>query len=402
MTHDSGSVSVARPDARTRHRPWLTLPRRTLARLGISSDLARFALLLFAATRLTFIALTFLAMWFLRPIGPRPSSFVDAWARFDATYYARLAGDGYQASLPWRTAFFPLQPLATHIFLPLVGGNVYLAGIVVANLSFIAALLGLAALVSEDDDAAVARRAMLYLSLFPTAFFLFAGYAESLFLALAIWCVVALRRGAWWQAGVLGMLAALTRQMGVFLLLPFAYEYLARVHWRPRAIKLDALWALLIPVGVLLFMGLLALSVGDPLAFVHAEHYWHHTLEPPWLTLWWALQALSHQADTITLLRSLVDFAAVLLFAGLIVYGIRHLRTGDTLYSAAVWLLAVCFPTLGWTLQSDARYMLAAFPCFVLLAREGRRPWLNVLILGFSGLALLVMTQYFVRGAVIL
>ncbi|HEV7126068.1 MAG TPA: mannosyltransferase family protein [Ktedonobacterales bacterium] len=373
-----------------------------LERLGVSWDLARFALLLFTATRLAFVAITLLATRFLRPIGPRATSFVDAWARFDATYYARLARDGYQPTVLWRTAFFPLQPLATRIVLPLAGGNIYLAGIVVANLSYFAALLGLAALVSHEHDAAVARRAMLYLSLFPTAFFLFAGYAESLFLALAIWCFVALRRGGWWQAAVLGMLAALTRQMGCFLVLPFAYEYLARIHWRPRALRVDALWVLLIPTGILLFMGWLAITVGDPLAFVHAEHYWQHTFEPPWLTLWWALRALPHAPDTIILLKSLVDLGAVVLFAGLIVLGIRRMRPGDTLFCAAVWLLAVCYPTLGWTLQSDARYMLAAFPCFVLLAREGRRPWLNVLILGFSGLALLVMTQYFVRGAVIL
>ena len=66
---------------------------------------------------------------------------------------------------------------------------------------------------------------MLYLTLFPSAFFLFAGYTEALFLALAIWCVVVARRGGWWQAGVLGLLASLTRQVGLLLIIPYLYEY---------------------------------------------------------------------------------------------------------------------------------------------------------------------------------
>ena len=59
----------------------------------------------------------------------------------------------------------------------------------------LAALLGIAALAHRDYDAGTARRAVLYLTLFPTAFFTFAGYAESLFLALAVWCFVVVRHG---------------------------------------------------------------------------------------------------------------------------------------------------------------------------------------------------------------
>ncbi len=376
--------------------------RGLLKRLGLTPALVRYALLVFAVSRAAFIVVTLLAIRFLRPVGGVRASFLTAWARYDATYYARLARDGYQADVFYRAAFFPLQPLLTHLTMPVTGGNSYVAGIVVANVSFLAALLGLAALAARDLDAGAARRAMLYLTLFPSALFLFAGYAESLFLALALWCVVALRRGGWWQAGVLGLLATLTRQMGVFLVLPFLWEYASRAGWSWRRLRADVLWILLIPAGVLLFMGWLWHSVGDPLAFVHAEHGWHTLIAPPWTTLAMAVQALPHQPDAIFLFRALVDLAAVLFIAGVIVVGARRLPPGDTAYCAAVWVLALVYPANNWPLQSDARYMLAAFPCFLMLAMAGRRRWVHLLLAGSFGVLLLLMTQYFVRGGLIL
>ncbi len=381
--------------------------RRVIDTLELSPALVRYALAVFVVSRVGFVAITYLALRFLRHINVPPSAhpFIAAWARWDANFYAFLAADGYQPTLLNRAAFFPLQPLVTRLFMPLVGGDPYVAGIVASNLCYFIALLGIASLARHDADEGSARRAMLYLTVFPTAFFLFAGYAESLFLALAIWCVVAVRRHWWWQAGVLGLLASMTRQIGLFLVLPFVYEYLASIGWRLRALRPAVLWVLAIPSGLLLFMGWLWLSVGDPLAFIHAEGHWNHTAMPPWTTFWLALQALTAPGiDGVFRYRALTDLAAVVLIAVLITIGVglRRLRLGDALFCAAVWLLVIWYPTLGWPLQSDARYMLAAFPCFVLLAREGRRPWLHAAILVTFTLGLLVMTQYFVRGAVII
>ena len=59
---------------------------------------------------------------------------------------------------------------------------------------------------------------------FPVSFVLFAPYTESLWLlfaALSFWYV---RKERLWHAGLCGALAVLTRQQGVFLILPLAYE----------------------------------------------------------------------------------------------------------------------------------------------------------------------------------
>jgi hypothetical protein len=233
---------------------------------------------------------------------------------------------------------------------------------VVSNVCYLIALFGLAALALHDADAGTARRALLYLTLFPSALFLFAGYVESLFLALAIWCIVALRRRPWLFAGFLGLLASLTRQMGLFLVLPFIWEYGSSIGWRLRRLRPDALAVLLIPTGLLIFMAWLWRTLGDPLAFVHAERHWNHHFALPWQTLITALQRLPALPDPIFRFAGTVDLFAIVLVAVLIVIGARRMLAGDTAYTAAIWLLVVCYPTASWPLQSDARYMLLAFP----------------------------------------
>lgn len=392
---------LAPPRVGMREKASARLHARVLDMLRISPSLLRFVLLVWGLSRLGFILLTAVALALFRHVRVT-NSFLVAWSRFDATAYARISRNGYTPAAPADFAFFPLQPLLTRALTPLALGNSDAAGIIVSNGACLVALLGLASLATFVFDEATARRATLYLALFPTALFLFAGYADALFLALAIWCVVALHRHAWWQAGLLGLLAATTRQMGVFLVLPFVWEYGKAVGWRLRNLRTGAFAVLLIPGGLLLFMAWLWHAVGDPLAFLHAESHWSHHATPPWQTIASALHLLPHQPDAIFAFRGVVDLAAILLFAGLIIVGIRFLPLGETLFSAAVWLLAVCYPSEPWPLQSDARYMLLIFPAFLTLAHMGRNRWLNAVIVAAFAIVLVLLAQYFVRGALIL
>lgn len=91
----------------------------------------------------------------------------------------------------------------------------------------------------------------------------------------------------------------------------------------------------------------------------------------------------------------------MLVILGALIWGFRRMRMGDWLYALAILVIALSYPSPVWVLLSNARLMLAAFPCFLFLAREGRRPWVNVLILGTFTLLLLLLAQYYLRGKVI-
>jgi hypothetical protein len=62
-------------------------------------------------------------------------------------------------------------------------------------------------LIARDFEPVVARRTVLLISIFPSAFFLFAPFTEALFLALAVWCIAMARERRWLLAGALGFLA---------------------------------------------------------------------------------------------------------------------------------------------------------------------------------------------------
>jgi hypothetical protein len=116
------------------------------------------------------------------------------------------------------TQFHPLLPVAAKPFFwsPALG---LLLVASLASLAFVIVFYRLAAL--DIPNAETASRLMLA---FPVSFVLFAPYTESLWLlfaALSFWYV---RKERLWLAGASGALAVLTRQQGVFLVLPLAYE----------------------------------------------------------------------------------------------------------------------------------------------------------------------------------
>ena len=66
-----------------------------------------------------------------------------------------------------------------------------------SGVAYVGAMVGLYRLVARDLDPATARRTMVLISIFPSAFFLFAPFTEALFLALAVWTLVAARERRW-------------------------------------------------------------------------------------------------------------------------------------------------------------------------------------------------------------
>jgi hypothetical protein len=159
---------------------------------------------------------------------PKLDQHLLAW---DGDWYDAIADQGYGKLPAEAVRFFPLFPLLGRVLGWGLGGNQGLALIVIAN---VAALVGGMLLyrlaLEETGDEALARRAAWFFALFPGAFVLVWGYAEGLMLVALIGAFLALRRQAWWWVGVLGVVAGLSRPLGLFLVLPVAWE--ASRDWR--------------------------------------------------------------------------------------------------------------------------------------------------------------------------
>src|SRR5690349_8478551 len=224
---------------------------------------------LFLGTRLLLVIGTYLSfILFPVPAHVYPEKPVDmmglllSWQHWDANDYIQIAQSGYQNVL--QTAFFPLFSMLTKGVAFLFLNQAYtLAAMLVSNLALFGALYVLYQIAADALGDAVGRRTMLYLCIFPTAFFFFTAYNESLFLFLTASSFLALRRQRWWLAGILGLFAAVTRSAGLFLIFPYLYElWISResittsdqsASHRLMPLLPRALPVILIPLGTLIY-----------------------------------------------------------------------------------------------------------------------------------------------------
>jgi hypothetical protein len=381
-----------------------------------------FVLLVFGASRLLYLAAgSFFAG--VVPVSPFqnvtmdvPFGSMNLWSHWDGEHYVALAAGGYLQPPEFVSpAFFPLYPLLMRSFAELFGGPVTWGA-----LSVWGPLISLAALpfafffvyriAEEHWDAGVARGAVLALAFFPTTFFLNAAYTESLFLALSAGSLWAARvRRDLLLACVLAGLATATRNVGVFLLVPLAYEWFKN----REAYRWRGLYLALAPSGLVLYAAYLWARFGDPLLFYTDQQKWGREPAGPLATVakaWstaaegagrlldpglWSDPSLAGLADHLAGAANLYNllffiFAVVVLLAGL-----RDLPPDLALYAFLLVLPAALFGTPQQPLMGAPRYVLVAFPLFLVLGllHKNRPVFATYLVLG--GLVSLVFCALF-------
>lgn len=349
-------------------------------------------------TRAALVALTALVPSLLLADGGASERLdpLHRWVTQDGTHFAYIAAHGYYPII--RAMMWPLYPALEHVLGPVFGGDYGLAGLVIANASCLGALVALRRLAERELGPDAARRATLYLAIFPTAFYLAAPYSESLFLWMAIASFGAMRARRWWLAGALGCLATLTRSAGVLLAIPFAIEFFQA--WRTGKSRLwQGSAVVLIPAAVGMYSGWLWRQFGDPLAWLHAATYWRHTFRWPWQTLLDGIAGLGQvgAAHGAAGVHFLLNFGASLAFLALAVLVLRALPLSYGLYTLGVVLYMLCLGEAGAlsAAAGDGRYVLMAFPAFMLLGRWGRHRRVHEALLVLMTSLLALLTAHF-------
>ncbi len=362
---------------------------------------------IYLAIHLAFLILTYLATLFSLPnFSPKAlplSSLWHSWYRWDSGHFTHIATYGYDAA--WRTAFFPLFPLLER-GLAFLTHDPFVAGLIVANLAGLVMLVVLFRLVQEDFDSEQAYRTVLYLSVFPTAFFFAAAYNESLFLCLALLSFYHMRHGHWWLAGMFGFLASLTRSVGLLLLVPFFYEYLRQHDFKLRTIRFDIISSISIPAGLGIFTLYCYFQFHDLLAFSHSQAVWYRELHGPWHGLIGSFMAIiRHAILSFDSMHNVIDLSAGLLMLILVVlcfvgpWKFSRDRWAYGLYATITYLFSLLFPLAGgFPLASVSRFMLEIFPAFIVLAAIGKKQQFNLYYLTLSGAMLSFMLLQFLTG----
>ena len=407
------------------------------------------AILPYLATRFGLVLVGLLADFYLLPllkhnsVLPSPAAntqFPDLlwlmWQRFDSGFYLNLAKTGYWPASTLHTysnwAFFPLYPLLLFLFAHLFGGSdvaFSLAGLLVSNVAALLAVCYFYRLVQREFGANTASLSVIYLALFPTAFFLSAVYTESLFLACSVACIYYAREHHWWLAGLCGGLASLARAQGVLLFLPVVWEYwqVMSAHYAPLTSTANdhfqervrawltsrlrgpllaarelrnwvSLFALgLIPAGLLAFLAYGKMKTGHFLATFHNQQWgWGRSFENPWQLL---STSLTHpeRANPMDWNFWILNMCVVLLFLALTVWAFRKLPMIYALFT----LVMVLFPLSSSRLNSSSRYYLVVFPVFILLAlwsKNAEHANRRLLIMILFAMLQAVLMVFFVLG----
>jgi hypothetical protein len=320
------------------------------------------------------------------------------WERWDACWYAKIATHGYEPG-ERAVAFFPLFPATERIVGAISGLPVPVAGMVVAGVAFVGAIVGLVRLVASSHGLTIGRRSALMLSVFPAAFFLFAPFTEALFLAGAVWSLVFARDRRWLLAAACATVGALTRAQGVFLAIPIAWEAFTALRasglrsGRDYLHVSSSLVAVVAPLVVFVGYGWVALMITGETPY-DAQSLWGGTdFHPPWAVVGASLGWIVERGDGM----QAINLVALLGAAALLAVGARRMPLTYSLYA---WppLLLIATRIQPTPLTSTTRYVLVLFPVFVVAAMLADRPWLRRAWLTISLIFLGTLATMFLQG----
>ena len=298
--------------------------------------------------------------------------WLEIWNRWDAINYQKLAQFGYSATgeLQPLLVFYPLYPWTVRLF-ALFTRDYVLSAFIVSTMASLVTAIVLLRLVEIDYSKELAQRAVWFLFIFPTSYFLHIGYTESLFLMLALGCVYAARKQRWLVAAVFGALACLTRAnglvLGPVLVMEAAHQYWTTRRWQWQ-------W-LCIPLVALGFGGYLLLNhhvTGDAFAFTHLmQQFFSKSLSSPLTGIDNAIGSLSRAPSEAEMIGTQEVLFIALGLVCTVVSWIK-LRPAYSVWMTGNWLL---FVSVSFVL-SVPRYTLMMFPIYILFSMlAARRVW---------------------------
>ncbi|MBD2251419.1 mannosyltransferase family protein [Nostoc parmelioides] len=200
----------------------------------------------------------------------------DAW---DSVHYRAIATTGYEFvddGKQHNLAFFPLFPLCIRLLMNL-GLSFEVAGLLINNVTFLAALYILYFWLKNSYGISIARWATAVVSFYPSAMFTGVIYTEGLYLFLSTAALQAFDQKQYGWTSFWGALATATRPTGMAMI-----PALAIAAWKERRPPIAYIAGLATATGVMVFSLYCAVSFHNPLAFIAAQRGWRPSLGFDW------------------------------------------------------------------------------------------------------------------------
>ncbi|MBB2941526.1 hypothetical protein FB565_001230 [Actinoplanes lutulentus] len=301
----------------------------------------------------------------------------DLLLAWDAKWYAGIAEHGYDTVISFtdkgvpemsNLAFFPLYPglsAAVAFVLPVSVGTALL---LVSWATGLAAAATLYALGSYLRDRMTGILLAGLWSVVPHGIVLSMGYSEPLFTALAAGSLLAALRKNWLTAGVLCLLAGLTRPTGAAVIAAVVLTALVAVVRNPREWRA---WVagLIAPLGLVGYMAWVGIRLGRADGYFYVQNEtWKMGFDGGGYTL----STFSNMLLDNRISLELTEVSLVLLLAlGLFVVALgERLPWPLLVYAGVVVFIAV---TGDWFYWAKARMLIPAFPLLLPVVYAMRR-----------------------------
>lgn len=378
----------------------------------------RDSLLIFTAGRLFYSLIGFLVWWtkyrpayadrYYYEITPLLNGWGGAllgvWQRWDGIHYQRIALSGYAD--PQLSLFYPLYPVASRWLAELTHLNLLAAFLLVSNLAFLLSMVLVHKIVSQYYSVQVARGTIAALVLFPSSFYFYAIFPQSLllfFILLSYYCV---RRGWWVAAAVSGFFAGLTHSTAIALTflvgveaIQFLWPQVIALRERRFVFRWKYVIVLLAPITNVLGIGVFMLwrnLAGFPSYVELQSTAYAKALSLPWDGVEAIIQSMISPSNQANPIMAWTNTAVLLLIAILLIWSFRRIPWSWWVMQLGFLIFITTNHNAGNPLISFFRYCLIVFPLFVEISLLGQRPGWRLLKFGLGlFLAILFSAMFF-------
>jgi Gpi18-like mannosyltransferase len=300
-------------------------------------------------------------------------NFLRSALRWDSVCYLTIAERGYTAQ-PGLTGWPPVYPILIRTF-AFVFQPPILAALIVSSLATWLALMLLYILIADNHNEVTAKNTLLLYVVFPSSFFLVSGYSEATYFVFVVACLLLAQRKQWAWAGIMGALAALTRNLGIFLSIALLWEGFLQFREKGSGKYTDLIKPFLVASMPVLGFGVFALYIHEVLKmgwpWQILSYYWGEYLGFPWQGIIGnakRLSMVSTSADLYWLPTNLVDLIFAITIPITLAFHRHSIRASHMVYAWAVLLVSLIKLEPGDTLWAFSRYAITIFPFFVAVS----------------------------------
>lgn len=318
----------------------------------------------------------------------------DSLIRWDAHHYLYISQFGYTNTGDESNyiVFQPLYPFVTHLVNFVINSFLF-SSLIVSNISFVLFCLFLYKLLRLDFNKNESLHTIVLLSIFPTAYFFSYPYSESLFLLFAILAIYLSREKNWFKSGVFTGLAILTRHFGIFLIPTLLLEII--IADKKNIFKSIVYYLVPTICAASIYLLINYQVFGNYFAFMKVlKNHWYKSPAFPWVGISSSLSSALSVFNSHSIMIGWMESIAAIFAWIFVPLTFKYTRYTYALY----YLLLVIFFTSTGFLLSTPRYILSAFPFFIVLTKLLEKKYLYFSWIIISTILLSLFALTYISG----